>query len=1132
MFMKKLEIIFLIFVFLASLVFPLTQNIKSVSASSNIVSADVDNDGHLEQAQDNDSNSVNGYETFYDPDGSANVIKSGNFNWDGHTDFFLDTNNDGNPDIYWDPSDGIISKVTITKIENTAKTPLPDWVFSSKGNGINDRYYSQNFKVIRKMAHAIDLSITKTVSDQTPQLGESITYTYIVTNTGTSTAPGVQATNAKYPSQFSYQTSSSSQGVYNQSTGLWTVGNLSANTHAKLTVTVQVPNNVCASITDATTTVSYTSTSTPIALAKHANIRDACDASYSGEFASADAGVIVSALGDINKDGYNDTYVSGPLGYVGGATAGYIILGKPTGWQKNVTLANAGIKYYDSRSDHHIFGVNSMLSKIDVNGDGINDFVFPEYTSSAGSYINVVLGKTSGWPQIINLASTTTFVAGSFAPEATSDLNLDLSNVGDVNHDGFDDFLVSGINNKDYLIFGRASGWPNGGNIGTYSGASFIKEVSGLNAQIAVDIGDVNNDGFNDFLLDDYEYYTSGNTAYDDTGTGASAYGKVWLIYGKASGWKQNTSLATSSDASFLGEGPDNMLAAVDRLGDINGDGIADFGLSADHNSQGNYHAGKAYLFFGHSNPGWGLNMNVASTSDASFIGDVYRDHLSDPINLGDVNGDGIDDIGLGAYNGSNHLYYDGRVFIILGKKTGWQKNEDVDAASVFSAYGSIASDQLQTTEPLGDFNADGYADVGVGGWGNNVYLVLGKPSGWTKDQNIASTSDASWYGETPVTPPSWNLWITGDNFGDLNGDGYDDLVLNNRQENDLGANTGKVYIVFGRENSSWLLDSNYANNSATAAVQVQCHNLSYTAGANGTLTGTTTQVIASGANGSAITAIPNSGYQFIKWSDNATVNPRIDANVQNDISVSAIFSSIPQSGGGAIFVPPAGIGTGSQNETIGMNQTGDLGPIDSAGINYLTYVNSIANFSLPTSGGSSQSHQLILNSVDLLTNTIQFTLQSTPQQFTLKLGQTINVDLNNDKINDLEIKFSGLWSNRVELTMSSLFGINPAQAQVNPPSSNTGTASAPVTNPAPAKYIFSRNLSTGSIGADVKALQQFLNAHGFILAKSGAGSLGNETTMFGRLTRLAVIKYQKANKIIPAVGYFGPITRKSVNGK
>jgi peptidoglycan hydrolase-like protein with peptidoglycan-binding domain len=62
--------------------------------------------------------------------------------------------------------------------------------------------------------------------------------------------------------------------------------------------------------------------------------------------------------------------------------------------------------------------------------------------------------------------------------------------------------------------------------------------------------------------------------------------------------------------------------------------------------------------------------------------------------------------------------------------------------------------------------------------------------------------------------------------------------------------------------------------------------------------------------------------------------------------------------------------------------------------------------------------------------------------------------------------------------------------------------------------------------GDDVLALQKLLNANGFTLAASGAGSPGNETTYFGALTRAALAKFQAANGISPAAGYYGPITR------
>lgn len=88
---------------------------------------------------------------------------------------------------------------------------------------------------------------------------------------------------------------------------------------------------------------------------------------------------------------------------------------------------------------------------------------------------------------------------------------------------------------------------------------------------------------------------------------------------------------------------------------------------------------------------------------------------------------------------------------------------------------------------------------------------------------------------------------------------------------------------------------------------------------------------------------------------------------------------------------------------------------------------------------------------------------------------------------------------------------------------SNSFSTSTPV-------YIFTKDLKFGFVGQDVKQLQAFLNTHGFPVTKTGVGSSGKESTYFGPATKTALIKFQKAYSIVPAVGYFGPITREIVN--
>lgn len=86
------------------------------------------------------------------------------------------------------------------------------------------------------------------------------------------------------------------------------------------------------------------------------------------------------------------------------------------------------------------------------------------------------------------------------------------------------------------------------------------------------------------------------------------------------------------------------------------------------------------------------------------------------------------------------------------------------------------------------------------------------------------------------------------------------------------------------------------------------------------------------------------------------------------------------------------------------------------------------------------------------------------------------------------------------------------------------------ITN-SPLPIIFNTNLSVGNTSDDVKNLQVYLNTHGYTVAVTGAGSPGLETALFGPATKAALIKFQKANNIIPATGDFGPRTRALING-
>jgi len=93
-----------------------------------------------------------------------------------------------------------------------------------------------------------------------------------------------------------------------------------------------------------------------------------------------------------------------------------------------------------------------------------------------------------------------------------------------------------------------------------------------------------------------------------------------------------------------------------------------------------------------------------------------------------------------------------------------------------------------------------------------------------------------------------------------------------------------------------------------TANFAIDTFTLTYTAGANGTISGTTPQTVDYGGNGTAVEAIPNTGYHFVNWSDSSTQNPRTDLNVTANIAVTANFAQSQYVISGRVMVAGSGL--------------------------------------------------------------------------------------------------------------------------------------------------------------------------------------------------------------------------------
>jgi hypothetical protein len=346
----------------------------------------------------------------------------------------------------------------------------------------------------------------------------------------------------------------------------------------------------------------------------------------------------------------------------------------------------------------------------------------------------------------------------------------------------------------------------------TDSSASFWGEDDGDESGDSVaGVGDVNGDGYDDILI--------GSPYSDDGGEGA---GQSYLIFGKDSGWSMDNDLS-NADASFVGENDVDLSGQiVAGAGDVNGDGFNDLLIGSPGNDEGGKDAGQTYLIFGKSS-GWSMDV-ILSEADASFLGEFESDRSMRSIaGAGDVNSDGYDDLLIGSYKYSpqddgQDRTEAGKTYLILGRAYGWTMDFDLSNADA-SFLGERAYDESGFwVAGAGDVNRDGYDDVLIGARNNDeggnlagqTYLIMGKNSGWTVDINL-SESDASFIGEQSNDNSGYR--VAG--AGDVNGDGYDDILIASAGNGENGFQAGQTYMFLGKS-SGWDMDTNLRDADAS----------------------------------------------------------------------------------------------------------------------------------------------------------------------------------------------------------------------------------------------------------------------------------------------------------------------------
>ncbi|MEH2071804.1 MAG: Ig-like domain-containing protein [Nostoc sp.] len=432
----------------------------------------------------------------------------------------------------------------------------------------------------------------------------------------------------------------------------------------------------------------------------------------------------VSDAGDINGDGLDDVIIG-----ASGAGESYVVFGSSSGFSAQLDLSSL-----DGSNGFVINGASRVGSSGDINGDGFDDLILGAPSASPNGNLfagesYVVFGKSTGFGASLNLSDLNGI--NGFAIDGINEVDYSgrsVSNAGDINGDGFDDLIIGASYRLSdigsYVVFGSSNGFSASLNLSNLNGSNGFS-IDGIqtspNSSISVsNAGDINGDGFDDLIIG-----SSGGNPSDD---GYSAAGKSYVVFGKSTGFGASLNLLDLNGSNGFAingiDRGDSSGSSVSSAGDINGDGFDDLIIGASGGDpNGKYNAGESYVVFGKST-GFEANLNLLDLNGSNgFVlnGIDERDFSGDSVSsAGDFNGDGFDDLIIGALLASpNGNYGAGESYLVFGSSSGFGAGlnlSSLNGSNGFAINGIDTRDfSGSSVSSAGDINGDGFEDLIIG---------------------------------------------------------------------------------------------------------------------------------------------------------------------------------------------------------------------------------------------------------------------------------------------------------------------------------------------------------------------------------------------------------------------------------